>query len=247
MCQGGDGLHLDGVSLLQGVVEDPGCVHHLPAQVPIVQVTHKQRLCREGVRLHFHVGARDLVDEAGLADVGKAAYEDGTSVGIDGRQPGQVLPNLFQVLEALLLPLHDGAHAPQCGALELLAAVHGVGKLDQPNIVLRHVVYEVLSGVDLTQGQLVVVLVVQDVHEVPVEGVYVVQLRELGYDGGQLVVVVLLGELDLARVELADPADLVVAMDHGWSLALCLRQDDVDEVLRRRDHSYGLEVVMRHL
>lgn len=57
-----------------------------------------------------HDGAAHLVYEAGLADVGEAADEEGASVGVNGRESRQVLPHLLQVLQALLLPLHDGAH-----------------------------------------------------------------------------------------------------------------------------------------
>jgi len=70
-------------------------------------VTNIERLGCEGVRLHFHVSPCDLeillgknsmlrldwsnfyfVDEAGFADVGEAAENDGTSVGVDGGQTG---------------------------------------------------------------------------------------------------------------------------------------------------------------
>ena len=62
-----------------------------------------------------------------------------------------------------------------------------------------------LGYVELPQGKLVVVSVVEDVHEVSIEGMDVVQLGELGQYGGQLVVVVLLGVFYLSRVELTYP------------------------------------------
>ncbi len=52
-----------------------------------------------------------LVDEAGLADVGEACDEECARVGVDGREAGEVLPDLLQVCQALVLPLHDGAHS----------------------------------------------------------------------------------------------------------------------------------------
>ena len=42
---------------------------HLPAEVLVVRVTHVETLGGEGVGLNLHIGSRDLVDEAGLADV----------------------------------------------------------------------------------------------------------------------------------------------------------------------------------
>ena len=246
MGQSSDSLHLDGVPVLQGVVQDPWRVHHLPAKVAVVQVTHKQRLGGEGVRLDFDVCPRDLVHEAGLPDVWEPAHEDGAGVGIDGGEPGEVLPHLLKVLEALVLPLHDGAHPTQRRSLQLLAAVERVAELHETYVVPSHAVDEVFGRVDLPQRQLVVVLVVQDVHEVGVERMDVVQLRELGHHRRQPVVERLLGELHLPRVELPDAGDLEVAVDDGGRLSLGLGQDNVHKVLGGRDNCYLLEVVMTH-
>ena len=49
---------------------------HLPAEVLVVRVTHVETLGGEGVGLNLHIGSRDLVDEAGLANV-RETY-DGT-------------------------------------------------------------------------------------------------------------------------------------------------------------------------
>lgn len=83
---------------------------------------------------------------------------EGPGVGVDGGQPAEVLPHLLEVLQALVLPPHDGRHPPQRRPLQLLAAVQRVPELEQPDIVLGHVVDEVAGGVDLSQRQLVVVL-----------------------------------------------------------------------------------------
>mmetsp|Transcript_6112 Transcript_6112/g.17055 ORF Transcript_6112/g.17055 Transcript_6112/m.17055 type:complete len:318 (+) Transcript_6112:1042-1995(+) len=63
-------LHLNGVALLQGAVQDPRGVDHLPAQVLVVHVPHVEGLGGEGIRLNLHVGAGHLVHEAALANVG---------------------------------------------------------------------------------------------------------------------------------------------------------------------------------
>ena len=107
--------------------------------------------------------------------------------------------------------------------------------------------YQVPSSVDLTQGQLVVVPVVEDVHQICVERVDVLQLWKLGQDDGQLLVEAGLRKLDLAHVESPDSADLEVPVHHRRRLPLRLGQDDVGEVLRRRDDGNLLEVVVRHL
>ena len=54
-----------------------------------------------------------------------------------------------------------------------------------------------LDGVDLAQGQLEMISVVQNVHEIRVEGMDVLELRKFGDDGRQFVVVILLSVFDL--------------------------------------------------
>ena len=65
---------------------------------------------------------------------------------------------LLQITQALILPPHHGRHPSQCRPLQLLASVQRVAKLEQPHVILGHRVYQVPRGVDLTQGQLVVIL-----------------------------------------------------------------------------------------
>ena len=113
MSQRGDGLHLDGVPVLQGVVQDAWRVHHLPAQVAVVHVADKERLGGEGVGLDLHVRPGHLVHEAGLPHVGKAADQEGARVGVDGGQTGEMLPHL-------------GGHMYMCVYTGVIKAHHGI-------------------------------------------------------------------------------------------------------------------------
>ena len=79
-------------------------------------------------------------------------------IGVDSGQPAEMLPDLLQVLQTLILSPHDGRHPAQGRPLELLAPVQGVSELEEPDIVLGHIVNQVTGGVDLTQGQLVMIL-----------------------------------------------------------------------------------------
>ena len=53
------------------------------------------------------------------------------------------------------------------------------------------------DGVDLAQGELEMISIVQNVHEIRVEGMDVLELREFGDDGRQFIVVILLSVFDL--------------------------------------------------
>ena len=133
-----------------------------------------------------------------------------------------MLSHLLKILQALVLSLHNGAHSAERCLLQLLAAVKRVAVLEKTDIVLGDIVDEMLGSIDLAQGKFVVVLVIEDVHEVGVERMDVVELGELADDGGQLVVIGLLGELHLAGVEAANTGDLVMAVDDGRRLSLSL-------------------------
>ncbi len=86
--------------------------------------------------------------------------------------------DLLQVPKALILSFHDGAHTTEGRAFQLLAAIERITKLEQSNVVLGHVIDEVSGSVDLTQGQLVVVPVIEHIHEIGVKGMDIVELRK---------------------------------------------------------------------
>lgn len=142
-----------------------------------------------------------------------------------------MLPDLLKILKALCLALHDGGHSAEGSPLELLAPVQRVSVLEETHIVLGDIVDEVESDVDLTEGQLVVVLVIEDVHKISIERVDVIQLGEVCQDLGKLVVEALLGELDFSHVKLADARNLVLLVHDGRCFPLRFGQDDVDKVL----------------
>ena len=95
----------------------------------------------------------------------------------------------------------------------------------------------------MPESQLVVVSIVKDVHEIGVERVDVIQFGEPIDDASQLFVYGLLHEFDLAHVELSDTLDLEACRDLGRGLPLCLRQSDVDQVIRVWNFDDVFEVV----
>ena len=82
-----------------------------------------------------------------------------------------MLANLLQVAERRIQLLHHRAHTTQRSVLQLLAAVQRVSVLQQTDIVLADLRHHVLRRVDLTESQLVVVTVIQNVDEIRKEGV----------------------------------------------------------------------------
>ena len=123
MSECSDGLHFDGVALVERVIEDTWGINDLPSGVLVVGVTHVQTLSRERVRLHVDVCFGDVVHEAGLADVRVARDDERPIVGVDLGQTGHVFPDLLEVAEGRLEFLEHGAYSAECGLLELLSSV----------------------------------------------------------------------------------------------------------------------------
>ena len=161
--QRGDALHLDGVALLDGVVQDAGRVDHLPPDVLVVHVAQEERLRRERVGLHVHVRARHFVHEARFTHVREPAQNQRAVRWVDRGQTVHVLADFFQVAQRRVQLLHHRAHTTQSRVLQLLAAVERLRVLQQTHVVLTDLGHHILSSVDLTQSQFVVVAVVQHV------------------------------------------------------------------------------------
>ena len=62
-------------------------------------------------------------------------------------------------------------------------------------------------------------------------------------NAGQFLVYCLLHEFDFTHVELSDTLDLEAGRDLGRGLPLCLRQSDVDQVIRVWNFDDVFEVV----
>ena len=214
MGDGGDGLHLDGIHLLERVVEDSRGVNGLESEVFVVEVADEQALGRERIRLYVDVRSRNALQETRLAHVGVPADEQRPRVRVDGRQATQMLAHLVEVQEGVLEPAAYGGHASQSGALELLALEKRLGVFEQADIVARHDLYEMLGGGQLTQGDAEVVGVVERVEQVLVERVDVLEPREAIEDERELLGEGLLCEFDLAGVKI---------WEEGESLAGCFK------------------------
>merc|ERR1712183_352915 len=102
-----------------------------------------------------------------------------------------------------------------------------------------------LGGVDLPKSQLVMIFIIKHVHEISIERMNVLHAWEVSDDLCELVMVVLLCELDLSKVESSNATDVVLFVDDGGRLSLGFGEDDIDEVLGGGNHLDLLEVILR--
>lgn len=148
--------------------------------------------------------------------------------------------------------------------LQLLATVERVTVLQQTDVVLTDLRHHVLCSVDLTQRQLVVVAVVQNVDEIGKEGVDFLhshaspnthlQTRKLVNNGLELLDCVLLCELHLSHVERLNTLDLETSdsfrnpyplpgSHHSGRLPLRLGEDNIDQFVSIRNGCDTLKVL----
>lgn len=84
--------------------------------------------------------------------------------------------------------------------------------------------------VDLSQRELVVVLIVENIHERGCEGVKIIKHWKLLEHRIELLDDAVFCEHDLSHVEFSDTCDLVARMDDGGCLSLRLAENNVEEV-----------------
>jgi hypothetical protein len=99
-----------------------------------------------------------------------------------------LLADLVQVKQRLLQALAESGHTTEAGALELLALEERLAVLEETNIVAGDRLHQVLRRRDLAQSNLEVVLVVEGVEQVLVEGVDIVKTGKRAEDGRKLLV-----------------------------------------------------------
>ena len=151
--------------------------------------------------------------------------------------------HLFQILQRRLEFLHERAHASKCRALQLLATVQRVTELEQTEIVLANPVDEPAGHVELAESKLVMVAIVQHVHQIGIEGMDVVKFWETINDSAQFFIHSFLHEFNLAHIELSDALDFESLRDNCRRFALSFTQDDVNEVVSLGNFNNLLKVV----
>jgi hypothetical protein len=225
------------------MVEDAGSVDNLPLGVLVLAVTNKQILSCKCVWLNVHVCIGDVVDERGFTDVWETGYNQGSSVSVDLWQTGEMLPYFFQVGETRLQFLEHRAGATQCSAFQHFAPIQGIGVLKKTHVVVRNVVNDAFCLVYVTKGELVMVAVVEHVHQISIKGMYIVQFWEALNDGGQLFCDDFLHVLYLTHIEFTNALDFEAGSDDCGSFPLSFAETDINKFVCCRYLDDGLEIV----
>lgn len=154
-----------------------------------------------------------------------------------------MLPHFFQIGKRTLQLFKERARASKGRSFELLGAIEGISVLEQAHIVVCNAVSDCLGLVDVTERKLVMVAIVQHVHQIGVEGMDVVKFWETINDSAQFFIHSFLHEFNLAHVELSDALDFESLRDNCRRLALSFTQHDVNEVVSLGNFNNLLKVV----
>jgi len=116
--------------------------------------------------------------------------------------------------------------------------------LHESDVILGDGVDEVTGGVDVAQGDFVMILVVDDVDKISIEGVDIVELGEAFEDFGEFFMDVFTGELDFSHVEGSDSVDGIAGMDDSGSFTLSFGENNVDKVIGIGDDLDLFEIIV---
>ena len=170
------------------MIEDTWGIDDLPPGVLVVGVTHEQTLSSEGIWLHINIGISHVVHETGLTNVRVTSDNQCSCIRVDLRKTSHVLTDLLQIAQRRLQLFQQCAYTTERSFLELLGTVESIGVLQQSHVIIGDVVNDGLGLVDVPECELVVILIVENVHEIGIEGVNVVQFREPINDARELLV-----------------------------------------------------------
>lgn len=81
-----------------------------------------------------------------------------------------MLTDLLEVSERVSLTLHDCRHTTERSTFKLFATVEGICEFQKTGVILCDGINQVLCSVDLTESELVMISVVQHIHQIRVEG-----------------------------------------------------------------------------
>jgi hypothetical protein len=135
MCDGGDGLHFNGVHFFKRMVENTGSIDGLKAEVFVVEVADKERFGSKGIWLNIDIGAGDGFEEGGFADIGIAADKESSGIGVYTGKTTEMLSDLLEIDQGLLQSSTDCGHTTKSGSFERLALEERLGIFEQPDIV----------------------------------------------------------------------------------------------------------------
>jgi len=178
MSKSSDCLHFDGVSFIEWVIKNTGSIDDLPFSIFVIGVTDEQTLSGESIRLNINVCVRHIVNQTRFTNVWETSQDQRPGIGIDCWKSTQMLSDFFQIAEGTLQLLKECSLSTKCRSFKQFASVKRISVLHQSNVIGSNVIYNILSFVDVTQGQLVMISIVKNIHQISVERMNIIKFWE---------------------------------------------------------------------
>ena len=99
MNKGSDGLHFNGVSSVEAVVENTWGINDLPTGVVVVEVTQVKILSGESVWLNVNISLSHIVHQTRFTNIWETCEDECSLIGINTWKSTQMLSHFFEITQ----------------------------------------------------------------------------------------------------------------------------------------------------
>ena len=115
-----------------------------------------------------------------------------------------MLSDFFQIAEGTLQLFKECSLSTECRSFKKFASIERISILHQSNVIGSDVIYNILSFVNMTEGQLIMISIVKDVHQIGIEWMNIIQFWESIDDSLKFFIYTRLHKLNFSHVKLPD-------------------------------------------
>lgn len=180
--QSGDRLHLNCVHFLKIVVQNSWRIYNLISKIVMFSVPDVECFSCEGIRLNLYIGSADTVNKTWFSDIRIASNENSSFIGIDGRQTCHMFPHFLQIGKWRSYFSDHCAHSTQSCSFEGFATIERISIFYQFKIISTHVFNHIFCCLDVSECQLVMVLIIEDIKKISVKWMDVFNFGEVVKD-----------------------------------------------------------------
>jgi len=160
------------------MIKDTWGIDNLPFSILVISMTDKQVLSGKSIRLNIHIGIGHVVDEARLTNIRETSDDESSGTSVDLGQSTEMLSDFLKITETTLKLFQECAHATECSSLEHLCSVERISVLKQTNVIRGDLISDGFCLVYVTQSKFVMVSIIENIHQISIEGMNIIELGE---------------------------------------------------------------------
>jgi len=136
----------------------------------------------EGIRLNLNVCSAYTVNEAWFTNIWIASDKYGSFVGIDSRETCHMFSYLFQIGKWRSYFSDHSAHSSQSCSFEGFATIERISVFYKFKIISTHVFNHIFGCFDVSERQLVMVLIIKNIEKISVKWMDIFDFGEVVKD-----------------------------------------------------------------